>query len=387
MKKETIIVLGGGLVGGPMALDLAVDERFAVTVADVNEVALEELRAKQPKLAVIREDLSSPSKVTELVAGYDIVLNAVPGFMGFATLDAIIEARSNVVDISFFAQDPFALNDKAVRAGVTAIVDCGVSPGLSNLLIGRVTAGLDRVENVLIYVGGLPEVRQWPYEYKAVYSPMDVIAVYTRPARYVENGVMVTRPALSDPELIDFPGIGTLEAFNTDGLRSLAQTISSPNMKEKTLRYPGHIEKMAMLRDTGFFDEAEIMVGGFAVRPIDFTAELLFPKWKMGPGEGDITVLWVQVEGRQGGREVRHIFRMLDRYDPHAGTLSMARTTGYTATAAVRMLIEGLYKEPGIVPPELIGRHKEPCDFMIRCLRERQVVCEEEVIGGSPILC
>jgi lysine 6-dehydrogenase len=387
MKKEKIIVLGGGLVGGPMALDLAVEERFAVTVADVNEVALEELQARQPKLAVNLEDLSSPSKVTELVARYDIVLNAVPGFMGYATLDAIIEARKDVVDISFFAQDPFALNDKAVQAGVTAIVDCGVSPGLSNLLIGRVAAELDRVENVLIYVGGLPEVRQWPYEYKAVYSPMDVIAVYTRPARYVENGVMVTRPALSDPELIDFPGIGTLEAFNTDGLRSLGQTISSPNMKEKTLRYPGHVEKMAMLRETGFFDEAEIMVGGSAVRPIDFTSALLFPKWKMGLGEVDITVLWVQVEGRQGGQEVSYSFRMLDRYDPHTGTLSMARTTGYTATAAVRMLIEGLYKEPGIAPPELIGRHREPFDFMIRCLRERHVVYEEEVIGGSPTLC
>jgi lysine 6-dehydrogenase len=386
VEKKKIIVLGGGLVGGPMALDLAAEKRFAVTVADVDEGTLEKLRARQPRLTVVREDLSDPSKVTELVTGYDIVLNAVPGFMGYATLDAIIAARRDVVDISFFAEDPFALNDRAIEAGVIAIVDCGVSPGLSNLLIGRVAAELDSVEDVLIYVGGLPEVRQWPYEYKVVYSPMDVIAVYTRPARYVEKGVMVTRPALSDPELIDFPGIGTLEAFNTDGLRSLARTISAPNMKEKTLRYPGHIEKMAMLRDSGFFDETEIMVGGSAVRPVDFTAALLFPKWKLGPGEVDITVLWVQVEGRQGGREVRHIFRMLDRHDPDTGTHSMARTTGYTATAAVRMLIEGLYSEPGIAPPELVGRYKEPCDFMIRCLRERRVVCEEEVTGGSPIL-
>ena len=386
MNKEKIIVLGGGLVGGPMALDLAVEEFFDVTVVDLNEVALEELRAKQPKIAVIREDLSSPSKVTELVAGYDIVLNAVPGFMGYATLAAIIEARRNVVDISFFAQDPFTLNDNAIRAGLTAIVDCGVSPGLSNLLIGRVAEQLDHVDSVLIYVGGLPEVRQWPYEYKAVFSPMDVIAEYIRPARYVENGVEVVRPALSDPELIDFPGIGTLEAFNTDGLRSLARTIPSPNMKEKTLRYPGHIEKMAMLRETGFFDETEIMVGGSAVRPIDLTAALLFPKWKMAPGDVDVTVLRIEVEGRQEDRRVSHIFRMLDRYDPHHGTNSMARTTGYTATAAVRMLVEGLYGEPGITPPELIGRHKRPCDFMIRCLRERQVFCEEEVIGGSPIL-
>lgn len=320
------------------------------------------------------------------MAGYDTVLNAVPGFMGYATLAAIIEAGRNVVDISFFAQDPFALNGAAIRSGVTAIVDCGVAPGLSNLLIGRVAEQLDQVDRVLIYVGGLPEVRRWPYEYKAVFSPIDVIAEYTRPARYVENGAMVTRPALSDPELIDFPDLGTLEAFNTDGLRSLTQTISAPYMREKTLRYPGHIEKMKVLRETGCFDENEIMVRGTAVRPIDLTAALLFPKWKMGPGEVDLTVLWVQVEGRQDGREVSHDFRLLDRYDQHTRTHSMARTTGYTATAAVRMLTEGLYKEPGIAPPELIGRHKLPCDFMIRCLRERQVVCKEIVTGGSGVL-
>jgi saccharopine dehydrogenase-like NADP-dependent oxidoreductase len=369
-----------------MALDLAAEDRFAVTVADIDEALLESLRARQPKLTVIREDLSRPSRVTELAAGHDMVLNAVPGFMGYATLAAIIRARKSVVDISFFAQDPFALNDDAVRAGVPAIVDCGVAPGLSNLLVGRVAEQLDHVDRIRIYVGGLPEVRQWPYEYKAGFSPIDVIAEYTRPARYVENGVLVTRPALSDPELIDFPGIGTLEAFNTDGLRSLAQTVACPDMKEKTLRYPGHIEKMAVLRETGFFDEAEISVGGSVVRPIDFTAALLFPKWKLGPGEVDITVLWVQVEGRQARRTVRHSFRMLDRYDPRTGVHSMARTTGYTATATVRMLAKGLYNRPGIAAPEFIGRHEEACAFILRCLRERKVVCDEEVNGGSPLL-
>ena len=386
MKQEEIIVLGGGLVGGPMALDLADDERFTVTVADIDEAVLERLQSREPRLSTIQADLSSPSRVTELVAGYSLVLSAVPGFMGYSTLEAIIKARRNVVDISFFAEDPFALNDMAIRAGVTAVVDCGVSPGLSNLLIGRVAAQLDHVDRILIYVGGLPEVRQWPYEYKAVFSPIDVIAEYIRPARYVENGVVVTRPALSDPELIDFPGLGTLEAFNTDGLRSLARTISSPNMKEKTLRYPGHIEKMALLRETGFFGENQIKVNGSSFRPIDLTAAILFPKWKMDQGEVDLTALRVEVEGRQGDRKVSHVFRMLDRFDPTTGTHSMARTTGYTATAAVRMLAEGWYNEPGIAPPELIGRHKEPCDFMIDCLRKRRVICEEEVTGGAPIL-
>jgi len=369
-----------------MALDLADDDRFTVTVADIDEATLERLQAREAKLSTVQADLSSPSKVTELVAGYSLVVSAVPGFMGYSTLEAIIEARRNVVDISFFAEDPFALNDMAIRAGVTAIVDCGVSPGLSNLLIGRVAEQLDHIDNILIYVGGLPEVRQWPYEYKAVFSPIDVIAEYIRPARYVENGVMVTRPALSDPELIDFPGLGTLEAFNTDGLRSLAQTISSPNMKEKTLRYPGHIEKMLLLRETGFFGENPINVNGSTFRPIDLTAALLFPNWKMGQGDVDLTALRVEVEGRLGSRKVSYTFRMLDRYDPVTETHSMARTTGYTATAAARMLAEGWYNEPGIAPPEMIGRYKEPFDFMINCLRERRVVCEEEVTGGPPIL-
>jgi len=386
MTQEKIIVLGGGLVGGPMALDLAAEDRFAVTVVDRDDQALARLHARQPRLTVLREDLSKASAVTGLVTGYDFVLNAVPGFMGYATLAAIIEARRNVVDISFFAEDPLHLHDTAVHAGVTAIVDCGVSPGLSNLLIGRVAGELDDIDSVMILVGGLPEVRQWPWEYKTVYSPTDLIAVYTRAARFVENGASVTRPALSDRELIDFPGLGTLEAFNTDGLRTLAETISCPNMKEKTLRYPGHIEKVLLLRESGFFDEGEITVGDASIRPVDLTAKLLFPKWKMGPGETDLTVLWVDIKGRKSGHEVRHGFRLLDRFDPQTGTLSMARTTGYTATAAVRMLVEGLYAEPGIAPPELVGKRKEPFDFMIRCLRERKVHCEEEVSGGSPVL-
>jgi saccharopine dehydrogenase-like NADP-dependent oxidoreductase len=386
MKKEKIVVLGGGLVGGPMALDLATEERFQVTVADIDEAALAQLKAREPRLATTRVDLSDPSEVTALAAEHGLALNAVPGFMGYATLEAILEARRNVVDISFFAEDPFALNDTAIQAGVTAIVDCGVCPGLSNLLIGRVAEQLDRIDSILIYVGGLPEVRQWPYEYKAVFSPIDVIAEYTRPARYVENGVVVTRPALSDPEFITFPGLGTLEAFNTDGLRSLAQTMSCPNMKEKTLRYPGHIEKMAVLRETGFFDENEVRINGSTFRPIDLTAALLFPKWKMDRGEADLTALRIEVDGRQENREVSYVFSMLDRYDPATGTHSMARTTGYTATAAVRMLVEGLYTEPGIAPPDVIGRHKAPFDFMIECLRERRVVCEEEVTGGRRVL-
>ncbi len=373
-----IIVLGGGLVGGPMAMDLAADENFAVTVADRDGRILTDLAAKAD-ITPVEVDLADPATVTTLVADYDFVINAVPGFMGFQTLRAIIEAGRNVIDIAFFAEDPFALDELAREKGVIAIIDCGVFPGMGSALIGGIACDLDEVESVLTYVGGLPEVRQWPWDYKAVFSPLDVIEEYSRPARYVENGVQVTRPALSDPELIDFPGLGTLEAFNTDGLRTLANTIDAPNMKEKTLRYPGHIEKMAVLRECGFFSKEEIKVGGQMVRPLDVTAQLLFPMWKLEPGEGDITVMQIRVEGRKNGQRLRHVYDLCDRFDHDTGVTSMARTTGYTATVALRMVAEGLYTHQGISPPEYLGRQHGCVDYLLRGLAARGVVYQERV--------
>jgi lysine 6-dehydrogenase len=373
-----IIVLGGGLVGGPMAMDLSKDPGYDVTVADIDEKSLEALKQKS-NIRTACKDLSNPSEVAKLVSGFDFVINAVPGFMGFQTLKAIIEAGKNVVDIAFFIEDPFLLDDLARKNNVTAIMDCGVAPGMCNVLIGHANNLLDISENIIYYVGGLPEIREWPYEYKAVFSPVDVIEEYTRPARYVENGNLITRPALSDPELINFPGVGTLEAFNTDGLRSLATTIKCGNMKEKTLRYPGHIEKMAVLRETGFFSQDPVEIKGIQVRPIDFTAKLLFPKWKLKEGEVDITVMKVVVEGKKDGKNVRYSYDLLDKYDPSTRVHSMARTTGYTATVALRMIAEGLYNHKGITVPEYIGRHPECVEFMLNGLKERGVIYRETI--------
>jgi lysine 6-dehydrogenase len=266
---------------------------------------------------------------------------------------------------------------------VTAIVDCGVAPGTSNLLVGHVHHLLDETETVLIYVGGLPEKRTWPCEYKAVFSPADVIEEYTRPARYVENGALVTRPALSDPEIIDFPRIGTLEAFNTDGLRTLATTIDAPNKKEKTLRYLGHIEKMAVLRANGFFDKEKIQVNGCMISPLDLTSRLLFDKWKLEEGEADLTVMRVVVEGQRGGDRLRYQYDLFDRYCDSTNVHSMARTTGYMATMTVRLLSEGLFSEVGVFAPERLGRHPECVEFVLQGLKDRGIDYVEsfETIG------
>jgi len=373
-----IVIMGAGLVGAPMALDLAKDGEHRVSVADINTAALEKIKGEYG-ISTVKADLSSPDNVRSLVSDFDFVINALPGFIGYGALKGAIEAGRNVVDIAFFPEDPFDLDALAKEKDVVAVVDCGVAPGMSNILVGYADHLLDETEKVLILVGGLPQERVWPFEYRAVFSPIDVIEEYTRPARIVENGRVVVKPALSEREFINFDGIGTLEAFNSDGLRTLIRTIEAENMKEKTLRYPGHAEKMEMLREAGFFDRREIEVNGMAIRVVDFTAGVLFPVWKLRKGDIDFTVMRVIVEGEKDGRRYRYTYELFDRYDAASGTHSMARTTGYTATVAARMIMQGLYDKRGISAPEFIGRRPECVKFMLGGLKERGVVYRERI--------
>ena len=366
-----------------MARDLAENGEFEVTVVDISAENLSRLDSCLG-IKKILADLSSGEKVKELVAGADYVINATPGFMGHAVLRAVIEAGIDIVDIAFFPEDPFDLDELARERGVTAIVDCGVAPGMGSVLIGHAVRMLDKAEKVLIYVGGLPMRRTWPWEYKAGFSPIDVLEEYTRPARYVENGRLVIRPALSDPEYLDFPGIGTLQSFNSDGLRTLADTMDIPDMKEKTLRYPGHIEKIEVLRESGFFSTDEIEINGTKIRPLDFTAKLLFPMWELSEDDRDLTVMKVIVEGSKNGAPAGFEYDLFDRHDETSGVHSMARTTGYTATVALRMLAGGLYDRKGIIAPEFIGENRECVEYLLAGLKERGVIYTETSTVPEP---
>jgi lysine 6-dehydrogenase len=254
-----------------------------------------------------------------------------------------------------------------------------VAPGMSNMLVGCGYSRLDQTDSAIIYVGGLPEIRTWPYENKAVFSPVDVIEESVRPAVYMENGTRVTRPAMSDPELIDFPGIGTLEAFNTDGVRSLYKTLSIPTIKEKTLRYPGHTEKIRLLRESGFFSTEPIDIQGTLVRPLDMTAKLLFPMWQLKPDEVDFTIMKVIVKGKKDGQGRRHTWNLFDRRDPSTGMHAMARTTGYTATVTARLITSRRFIQTGIIPPERIGMDAACMTFILNGLAERGVIYRESV--------
>jgi saccharopine dehydrogenase-like NADP-dependent oxidoreductase len=376
-----IAILGAGMVGRAMALDLA--KAHEVTSYDISEHNLSVLKGRNPAIHTHYANLQEYDRYAELLRPYDLVITAVPGFMGFHTLEAVIRAGKLVADISFFPENALDLDALAKEFGATVITDCGVAPGMSNYIIGRYNETMT-IRAFEIYVGGLPAVRKKPFEYKAPFSPIDVIEEYTRPARLMENGHIVTRTALSERDWMHFDGLGTLEAFNTDGLRSLLFTMPHiTNQKEKTLRYPGHADLIIALRESGFLSHEPVMVKGQSIVPLEFTSSLLFKEWKLGEEEEELTIMKVILHGEERGLSRSIEYDLLDRYDAETGISSMSRTTGYTCTASAELLMQGLFREKGVFPPELVGRHAKCFDFVLGYLAQRGVQWKKKSFLGS----
>lgn len=365
-------------MGAVMAMDLAADADRTVTLCDVDEVRLRDVKARCPALQVRQVDLSSPQRIHSLAADADMVLGALPSRFGFAALQAVIDAGKPYCDISFMPQDAWRLDEAAKASGTIAVVDCGVAPGMSNLLAGVAARRLAPCRSVTIRVGGLPVIRHMPWQFKAAFSPFDVIEEYVRPARIVQNGEVVVREALSDPVLIDFPETGTLEAFNTDGLRSLTETLDVPNMLEQTMRYPGHRDLAWSLRETGLLSEVPMDVGGVSVTPREVTCRALFPKWTYEDGEADLTVMRVEAEGDLDGVPTRLRWDLYDELDPTTGWTSMARTTAFPATIMARMIESGVVSTPGVHPPECLASDDRVLETLLRQLGARGVRYREQ---------
>jgi saccharopine dehydrogenase-like NADP-dependent oxidoreductase len=371
MKKIT--VLGAGMVGRVMAIDLSRD--YQVTVIDRDKKSLTAL--EQYPVQTLQADLADMKNIANLITEADLVVGSVPGSMGFEIARAVINAGKNMVDIASYEEDSFLLDDLAKEKRVTVVVDCGVAPGMSNMFVGHYNQRM-KVDQFECLVGGLPFKRSWPFQYKAPFSPIDVFGEYIYPAYIVQNGEIVARPPLSDPELVEMEPVGTLEAFNADGLCTMLKTIDIPNMREKCLRYPGHRELMKMFLDTGFFSSEPIDLNGVQVRPIDLTAKLLLESWKLGENEEEFTIMKLTFRGTEKDTRKEIVCRLFDRYDPETGFSSMSRTTGFPCTGVSRLLLEGEFEHHGICPPELIGARPQCFEKILAHLKERNVIVHVE---------
>jgi len=352
-----------------------------VTVVDSDADVLDEVERKCPGVRTALASATDAARLAPILEDVDIVTAGVPGRFGFEMMKTVIELGKNLVDISFMAEDFYDLDDLAREKGVTVIPDMGVAPGMSNFLTGRGASLLDEVEDAFIFVGGIPVKAVPPFNYQVTWSPKDCIEEFIRPVTIVKDYRQEVVEATSGLHLRDVPGVGALEAFYTDGLRSLARNIRARNLGEMTLRWPGHVEQMRLLRSMGLFEETPRILGGREVVPLVVAADLLFPMWKMEPekGDRDLTVMEVEVRGFKGRDEVTHSWRLLDYFDEMTWNTSMSRCTGCSCAIFARAVASGLVKRKGVLPAEELASNDTLYAYVLEEQKKRRIKYTESV--------
>jgi lysine 6-dehydrogenase len=379
-----VLVVGCGNIGSVAAEDLAGSmSSVEVVVADYDGARAKAVAEKigTKNASWIQLDVTSRKDLVNTLKGFSLAMGFLPGKLGYSLAEACIVAGKDLVDVSYMGENPMTLNDKAADTGVIIVPDCGLAPGISNVLVGHAASNLDKVEAVHIMVGGLPETPIPPLGYVITWSPESLVDEYTRKAGIVRRGKKTEVEALSGIEEIEFPNVGRLEAFYTDGLRSLVHTVKAEEMWEKTLRYPGHAEKIKVLEALGFLDDRQVDVENTHVSPRKLTVKLLAQKLSK-PEVKDIVALKVQVSGIKNGKKSSYVYHLLDFFDRKRGITAMARTTAYPASIISQLILKKAIRERGVVPPERMGTHKELFKTFMNELGRRGIKVTEERKAG-----
>jgi lysine 6-dehydrogenase len=381
-----MLVLGAGLQGSACAYDLLQNP-------EVSQVRLADLRFDHlpdflkplsgPRLIPTTLDVRDREAVLAVMRESDAVMSAIPYYFNLALAECAVEAGVHFCDLGGNTEIVFQqkeLADRAVAKGITIVPDCGVAPGMVNILAEYGIRQLDSVESVRIYVGGLPQEPEPPLDYQVVYSLEGVLDYYTTRSWVLRDGQRTQVTALSEREPIEFPEpVGTLEAFHTaGGLSTMAFRYEGkiPVMEYKTLRYPGHAEIMQTIREIGLLDLEPVEVKGVMVAPRDLFVTVVGPKLTKPKGK-DLLALRVVVRGKKGGRPAERRFDLVDRYDEKHGISAMMRTTGYSLSITGQMQARGEVQPPGVWTPD----ECMPAEAYIAALRARGIELKETVSG------
>jgi lysine 6-dehydrogenase len=379
-----MLVLGAGLQGSACAYDL-------LQTPDVSQVRLADLHFDHlpdflkplsgPRLLPTPLDVRDREAVLALMRESDAVMSAIPYYFNLQLAECAVEAGVHFCDLGGNTEIVFqqkALAAKAAAKGVTIVPDCGVAPGMVNILAQYGISQLDRVESVRIYVGGLPQTPEPPLNYQIVYSLEGVLDYYTTLSWVVRDAKRAQVVALSERETVSFPApVGDLEAFHTaGGLSTMAWRYEGkiPTMEYKTLRYPGHAEIMETIRALGLLDLEPVDVKGSKVVPRDLFVSVVGPKLTKPRGK-DVLALRVTVQGTKGGKPATRQFDLIDRYDEKHGISAMMRTTGYSLSITGQMQARREVGPPGVWTPD----ECMPAEKYIAELRKRGMDVKERI--------
>jgi lysine 6-dehydrogenase len=356
-----ILVVGAGMMGWAAAFDMARSEQVtAVTLADNDEQRLNQAVGRISRLTGSNKVTAAPLDAAdtgaglELMRGHDGVLSAVPYFFNLGLAKAAIRAGCHFADLggnNTVVQQEFKRELQAQAAGVAIAPDCGLSPGMASILGGELLRRIGgKADALKIYVGGLPQNPQPPFNYQLVFSVEGLINEYSEPAKVLRGGEIVTVEPLTEVEAFHMEGFPELEAFHTSGGTStLPETFQGQvgECFEKTLRYPGHVDKLRTLYDLGLFSNEKRRINGVMIAPRQAVACLFEEKFKSD--EPEVTILRVEAHHD----DMIASFSMIDYTDTATGMTSMMRTTAWPASIVLQMLIAGQITKRGGIHQEI----------------------------------
>jgi len=372
-----LVIQGAGLVGRAIAFDLY--NEYQITVIDIDSKCLASLSANLPNIETIEADLSTEEQIILLIKDADLVIGALPPSIGVNALRAVIDAGKNSVNITTLLGDTRELDLLAKKKGVTAIIDAGIAPGLSNLILGHHVEQMDVIDYECFF-GALPVASEWPLYHQDFYPLSEVLHEYLRPAEVVVQGEMSTRMPLDSFEQLNFPGLGVMEAIHYNGLGTLLDTMKGKiqNMSQKMLRFPPHLNYIRSLYHSGFLgNEIISLERGGEARVFDITAKVLEPLMRFKKNDNDYIALRIVIRHS----DKTYVYHLLDQYDDRTQLSAMSRTTGYTCTAMARLLLKGDFYQTGVISPEILGAQPKCFTQIIRDLTSRGLVFNVEQIS------
>ncbi len=362
------LVIGAGNIGSGIALNL-LEAGHSVDVADKSMDSLNRLKKINEKIRVIEFDVFEKNSY-RILHDYEVILSALPGSIGMEFLRNAAITGNTVVDVSYTDQNPYELNDTAMASGTLIVPDMGFAPGLTNAIVGHLSCDLEKVNNVKIYVGGIPEKPIPPIDYTITWSVEGLIDEYTRPVHIVRNGIESQVQALSGIEKISIGNYVNMEAFYTDGLRSLIRNIKCTEMFEKTIRYPGHAEKISLLKDLGYFDRERIH--GCNITAFDVSEQLFMKKLFM-PDVHDVVLMRIDVSGIKSESEINRSAEMQVYYDSLRNRTAMDIVTSLPASITAEFLSKNGKIATGMVFPETLGVNDNYFNYLIGTLQKNSI--------------